>query len=81
MSRLGAGRMHGALPKDMPTHAQLGIMCVLAHRKAQSIKELAEQFGISSSAATQLVNGMVRTDSLRVLKTQKIVVRFTSISP
>ncbi len=61
LSRLGGGHMHKGhqWPKGMPSRAQIGIMFVLLHHKAQGIKELAAQFGISSSAATQLVNSMV----------------------
>jgi len=50
---------HGERPHDMPTRAQLGVLFMLSSRPSQSIKELAEQFGISSSATTQLVSAMV----------------------
>jgi DNA-binding MarR family transcriptional regulator len=60
LSRLGGHHTHpGHWPKDMPSRAQMGVMFVLLNHKAQGIKELAAQFDISSSAATQLVNGMV----------------------
>jgi DNA-binding MarR family transcriptional regulator len=72
MHRMDAVKgVHRAWPKDMPTRAQMVIMFSLAHRKAQGIKELAQQFGISSSATTQLVNGLVadglleRTENLK----------------
>ena len=51
---------HGAMPKGMPTRAQLGVMFLLSHRGLQSIKQVAEKFQISSSAATQLVDNLVR---------------------
>jgi DNA-binding MarR family transcriptional regulator len=43
----------------MPTRAQLGVLFMLSSHPSLSIKELAEQFGISSSATTQLVSAMV----------------------
>jgi DNA-binding MarR family transcriptional regulator len=51
--------MPGERPHSMPTRAQLGVMFMLSKHPSLSIKELAEQFGISSSATTQLVSAMV----------------------
>lgn len=50
---------HGERPASMPTRAQLGVLFMLSAHPSLSIKELAEQFGISSSATTQLVSAMV----------------------
>lgn len=50
--------------KGMPTHAQLSILFTLQHQGAQSIKEIAEYFNMSSSAATQLVDGLAKEDLL-----------------
>ncbi len=44
---------------NLPTHSQMGVLFVLLHRGQQSIKSLADSFRMSSSAATQLVNGLV----------------------
>jgi DNA-binding MarR family transcriptional regulator len=49
----------GGRPHSMPTRAQLGVLFMLSAHPSLSIKELAEQFGISSSATTQLVSAMV----------------------
>ncbi len=45
---------------NAPTRAQLGILFVVAQGKALSIKELAEQLCMTSSAATQLVDSLVQ---------------------
>jgi len=42
------------------THSQWFILKILEHFKERSIKEVAETLGTSSSAATQLVDGLVR---------------------
>ena len=46
--------------RGAPTHAQLGVMFMLSHRGEMSIKELARRFGMTSSAATQLVTSLVQ---------------------
>lgn len=62
MTRIGAmSPRSGSLPKNMPSHAQLGVLFVIAHRGTQTTKELAQHFGMTSSAATQLVNGLVKS--------------------
>lgn len=43
---------------NAPTRAQLGILFTVAQCKSVSIKDLAEQFGMTSSAATQLVDSL-----------------------
>ena len=44
----------------MPTPAQVGILALIAHEGPQNLKDLADRLCMSSSAATQLVNGLVR---------------------
>lgn len=53
------------LKKGAPTRAQIGIMMVVMHAGAPSVKELAEKFCMSSSAVTQLVDGMVKEKLLK----------------
>jgi DNA-binding MarR family transcriptional regulator len=65
MARIGA--MHhkpDELPKGMPPHGQLGLLFMVSHKGAQTIKELSGCFGMTSSAATQLVNGLVTSGLL-----------------
>ena len=59
-ARLGAGRAgKRALPRNMPTHAQIGVLAVLARDGSLGVRDLAARFGTSSSATTQLINAMV----------------------
>jgi len=51
--------------KGSPTRAQIGIMYILAHAGPMTLKELAERMCMSSSAGTQLVDGLVRSKLLR----------------
>ena len=60
MSHAGKG-----LKKGAPTRAQNGIMLVVMHAGASSVKELAGKFCMSSSAVTQLVDGMVKEKLLK----------------
>jgi len=53
-----------ALQADMPTHAQLGVLLMVNYQGPHSIKSLAEKFRMTSSAATQLVNGLVNSGLL-----------------
>ncbi|MBI5530499.1 MAG: MarR family transcriptional regulator [Candidatus Doudnabacteria bacterium] len=57
MGRWGAD---GNTAKNMPTRAQIGVLFTVWHEERLSIKELAQKFSMSSSAATQLVNGLVK---------------------
>ncbi|MFN7160589.1 MAG: MarR family winged helix-turn-helix transcriptional regulator [Candidatus Gracilibacteria bacterium] len=50
---------------NLPTHAQMGILMTVSKRKNTSIKDLAQEFGISSSAITQIVDLLVRDGHLR----------------
>ncbi len=53
-------KAHGQSPvKNMPTRGQLGILMMLGDESVMGIKELAEKFAMSSSAVTQLVDGLV----------------------
>ena len=45
--------------KRMTTHAQIGILFILSHGGPMSLKAIAERLCMTSSAATQLVNGLV----------------------
>lgn len=56
--------------KGLPTPAQLGVLAAIVQDGPQGIKELAGRFGMSSSAATQLVNGLVRAKLLTRNKDQ-----------
>lgn len=42
------------------THSQWFILKILEHFKTRSVKDMAETLGVSSSAATQLLDGLVR---------------------
>ena len=72
MTRIGAMSPRGGpMPKNMPSHAQLGVLFVIAHRGTQTTKELARHFGMTSSAATQLVNGLVKNGILERKEDEK----------
>ena len=43
-----------------PTHAQMGVMFCLSHNNNIGVKDLAKCFDMTSSAATQLINGLVK---------------------
>lgn len=43
------------------THSQWFVLKIIEHYKSKSIKDIAETLGISSSAATQLVDGLVQS--------------------
>src|SRR4051812_8121358 len=51
-------------PKNLPPHAQMGLLFMISHQGPQSIKELSQRFGMTSSAATQLVNSLVKSGLL-----------------
>ncbi len=55
--------IHARVPKQevngMPTHAQMGILFLLAHEGARSLKDIAAHLHISPSAGTQLIDGLV----------------------
>ena len=59
------GPAQGSTPaKHMPTRAQIGLLSILSHEGPQSLKEIAGSLCMSSSAATQLVNGLVKEKTL-----------------
>lgn len=59
-----SGRSLGQPIKGMPTRAQIGVLFVISYQGPQSIKDLAAKFNMTSSAATQLVNGLVKENLL-----------------
>jgi DNA-binding MarR family transcriptional regulator len=67
-----AGKSKGgkANSQHQPTRAQTGTLFFISHEGAQSIKQIAEKFQISASAATQLVDSMVK-DRLLARKEDK----------
>jgi len=54
----------GPLAPGLPPRAQMGILFLVAHDGAQNIKQIAEKFDITPSAATQLVNHLVESGLL-----------------
>jgi DNA-binding MarR family transcriptional regulator len=59
-----SGPAHGSL-KGLPSRAQLGVLMLVAHKGPQSIKELAQCFGVSPSAVSQLVDGLVEDELIK----------------
>ncbi len=45
---------------SLPTRAQVGFLHLISEHGTQSIKDLAATFGMTSSGATQLVDGLVK---------------------
>jgi DNA-binding MarR family transcriptional regulator len=67
MSALGrnlAGRNLGPYSKGSPTYAQIGVLFTVSKNSQQTIKDVAACFGMTSSAATQLVNGLEKEGML-----------------
>jgi DNA-binding MarR family transcriptional regulator len=60
LHRFGAGHKVSNSHQKMPTRSQICFMAMLAHEDSKTIKELAKQFSMSSSAATQIVDGLVK---------------------
>jgi DNA-binding MarR family transcriptional regulator len=50
--------------KNCPTRAQVGVLFMLAHDGPQTTKDLAARLAMTSSAVTQLVDGLVRDKSI-----------------
>ncbi|HET8574753.1 MAG TPA: MarR family transcriptional regulator [Candidatus Paceibacterota bacterium] len=46
--------------KQLLTHAQMGILFVFSEGETKTTKEIAERFHVSSSAATQVINRLVK---------------------
>lgn len=51
--------------KSLPSHGQMGILMIISHEGPQNIRDLAKRFCMSSSAATQIVNALVKDKILR----------------
>ncbi|MCC6643641.1 MarR family transcriptional regulator [Candidatus Peregrinibacteria bacterium] len=51
--------MHKPHTANMPTRAQMGVLFFLSHDQNSGVKEMGKCMGMSTSAATQLVNGLV----------------------
>ncbi len=60
LRRVMGARIPERFSKGLPTQAQVGVLFAVANCDLNNIKGLASKFGISSSAATQLVNGLVK---------------------
>lgn len=45
--------------KPQITHSQWYVLCIIEHSKSTSVKDIAQVLGISPSAITQLVDGLV----------------------
>jgi DNA-binding MarR family transcriptional regulator len=56
-----AGNTH----RDLPTRASMGVLMVVDNFGQRSVKELASLFGVTPSAATQLVDGLVRDNLIQ----------------
>ncbi len=65
LGRAASAQKFAPTAKGAPTHAQVGVLFVVYHHGPQSIKELAAKFGMTPSAATQLVNGLVKEGLLK----------------
>jgi DNA-binding MarR family transcriptional regulator len=52
---------HGQLPASLPPRAQLGVLLAVSHHGAVTVKDIAQRFSMTSSAATQLINGLVNS--------------------
>lgn len=65
MARIGITKhRRGHLPHDIPTHAQLCVLITLARHGSETVKDISTQLTMTSSAATQLVNGLVKAGLL-----------------
>lgn len=55
---------HCAAPSHFPPHGQMRVLFLLAHGPSVTVKGIAERFSMTSSAATQMVNALVRSGLL-----------------
>ncbi len=55
--KAGRERREPSLP-GLPTQTRLAILLAITHGEVQNIKELAQRFRMTSSAATQLINSL-----------------------
>ena len=51
---------HSVPVRKHPTRAQIGLLFAVAHEESLGVKELAERFCMTPSAATQLIDGLVK---------------------
>jgi DNA-binding MarR family transcriptional regulator len=51
--------------KTMPTRAKIAVLMILSDGKNKSVKEIAECFNISPSAAAQLVDSLAKYDLIK----------------
>lgn len=79
MHRFGGGHQGLDAAHKMPTRSQVCIMMILMQEGGKSIKDLAKQFSMTSSAATQLVDGLVK-DKLLIRQMDKEDRRKISVS-
>lgn len=56
---------HLPLGDKQPSYSQMALLFTLENHGPQSIKQIAKTFGMTSSAATQLVNGLVDNHYLK----------------
>ncbi len=70
MRRNLAGQNKGRGSRCLPTHAQIGILFAIFRDGPQSVKNISAKFVMTSSAATQLVNGLEK-DGLLTRKIDK----------
>lgn len=62
---MAAKRPHLPIDAKQPSHSQMALLFTLENRGPQSIKQIAKTFGMTSSAATQLVSGLVDSQYLK----------------
>lgn len=55
-----ATHAQGDAKKNLPSHAQLGVLFAVSHAAHMNIKDVASNFCMTSSGATQLVNALVK---------------------
>lgn len=49
-----------SLPSGMPTQSQIRILFMISHQGPQNVKQIAKRFEFTPSAATQLINNLVK---------------------
>jgi DNA-binding MarR family transcriptional regulator len=58
------GKENKATSLHMPTHARMCVMGMLSHHKVLGATEIAERLNLTPSAATQLIDAMVKDGSV-----------------
>jgi DNA-binding MarR family transcriptional regulator len=64
MARIGGAKKHAAHPKHFPPYSQMGVLFVVSHGTSVTIKDVSQRFAMTSSAATQMVNALVKNGFL-----------------